>query len=179
MLFLAMFVAATHGAPLVLGPDVGGGVKFQVGSSAGATEGHVDVFEAQLDVDARTGFFVGQAATVSTGLGPRDQRILYYALDVANFRVIRFDLVRIEGSVAELASKAGSGVLRLIGVLSIRDVASPLAVPATFTWEATSLHIQGEAAFDWATFGVPDPSVLIARVEPTVRVAFDLMGSAP
>lgn len=168
--------ATVGAAPMPLGPAPGGGVSFEVGSSAGRTRGHLDVFAAELDIDARAGNFVGQAATVSTGFGPRDQRLLYYALDVVAFPEIRFVVARIEGSVAELSSGASSGVLRLLGTLSVRDVSAPLAVPATFVWEGNELRLQGDFSLDWATFGVPDPSVLVARVEPTVKVAFNLSG---
>lgn len=163
--------------PIPLGPSPGGGISFDVGSTAGAVRGGLDVFTAQIDIEARTGVFVGQSSTVSTGLGPRDQRLLYFALDVVAFPEIRFAASRIEGSVAELASGTGSGVLRFIGALTIRDATLPLAVPATFTYEGDKLQIQGDISFEWASFGVPDPSVLIARVDPTLHVVFNLVGS--
>lgn len=163
--------------PIALGPSPGGGISFDVGSTAGRVRGELDVFSAQIDMDARNGVFVGQSATLSTRLGPRDQRLLYFALDVVAFPEIRFAATRIEGSVAELASGAGSGVLRFLGSLTIREATLPLAVPATFAWEGDKLQIQGDISFDWAAFGVPDPSVLIARVEPSVRVAFNLVGA--
>ena len=177
-MFFALFSAALA-LPIPLGAAPGGGVEFAVGSSAGPTKGHLDVFEAQLDLEARTGFFEGQAGTLSTGLGPRDQRLLYYALEVATFPTIRFDLRKIEGSASELVSRSGSGAVRLVGSLTIRDVALPITIPSTFAWEAEKLRLTGETTLDWASFGVPDPSVLIAKVEPAVSVSFDLAGSPP
>ena len=176
---MLLLVSAVWASPMALSAAPGGGVAFSVGSSAGTTKGHLDVFTATLDVAERRGVFEGQAASLSTGLGPRDQRLLTFALETSTFATIRFDLDKIEGSAAELASGSGSGAIRLLGRLLLRDISAPVAIPSTFTWEGQKLRLSGETTLDWAAFGVPDPSVLIARVEPSVVISFDLAGSTP
>lgn len=176
---MLLWVLVAAAAPVELGPAPGGGISFELESSAGPTHGRLDVFTANLDPERRTGQFMGSARSLHTDFGPRDQRLLYYAMDVVTFPSLRFDLSRIEGSVAELASLVGSGAVRLLGELNIRDVRSPVAIPATFAYQGGELHLQGETTLQWAAFGIPDPTVLVAKVGPTVRVTFDLVGKIP
>ncbi len=162
---------------MALTPAPGGGLRFEVGSSAGAVVGHADVFSCTIDPEAGTGQLDVDATSLGTGHGPRDQRLLVFALDVAAFPAISFLARRIEGSLDALAAREGSGALRLAGALRIRDVTMEALVAATFQWESGTLRLRGEHPLALADFGIPDPSVVLARVEPTLRVQFDLAGS--
>jgi len=155
----------------------GGGLRFELGSSAGPVVGHADAFSCALDPEAGTGQLEVEASSLGTGHGPRDQRLLVYALDVATFPAISFVVSRIEGSLDALRARDGSGALRLAGPLRIRDVTLDALVAATFQWESGTLRLRGEHPLVLADFGIPDPSVVLARVEPALRLHFDLSGS--
>jgi polyisoprenoid-binding protein YceI len=170
------FASVALAAPISLHPAPRGGISFVLDSSAGEVKGRADVFTATIDPDAGTGSVVIAASGLTTGFGPRDQRMLVYALDAPTFAELRFDLDRVEGSVAELRARSGEGALRLAGRLTVRDVSAAVTLGATFAWEGEALRLRGDHDLAWADFGVPDPSVVIARVADTVRVHFDLTG---
>jgi polyisoprenoid-binding protein YceI len=171
-----LLASPADSATIALNPAPRGGISFAVDSSAGEVRGRADVFTAMIDPEAGTGSVVIAASGLTTGFGPRDQRMLVYALDVPTFPEVRFDLERIEGSLAELRARSGDGALRLAGRLTVRDITAPVALTATFAWEGEALRLRGDHELRWADFGVPDPSVVIARVADTVRVHFDLLG---
>lgn len=174
-----LLVALAPGAPVELSPAPGGGLRFSLPSTAGEVHGAVDVFSAWLDPEAGTASLTAEAATISSANGPRDQRILVFALEVARFATIRFNVSRLEGTMDALRAGEGTGALRLHGRLAIRDVERDEVVNATFAWAGGALRLQGAHDVPWAAFGVPDPSVLLAQVGPTARVAFDLQGKRP
>lgn len=171
MLLAAMSALA---APLTLSAHPGGGVGFRVDSTAGEVRGQLDVFSASLDLQAGTGSFVADPASLTTGLGPRDQRMLVYCLDVATFPELRFDVQRIQRAAG---ATSDDGPVSLVGTLLVHGVAAPVSVPALISREGDTLRLRGELPLDFATFAIPDPSVLVAHVSPTVLVTFDLLGA--
>ena len=62
----------------------------------------------------------------------------------------------------------------LLGTLTIRNVAKPVAIPVTVESKAGHYTIKGALSVQWADFGVEDPSILIAKLDPTVVVSFSL-----
>ncbi len=172
-----LFAGLALAAPMALTAAPGGGLRFEIGSSAGPVVGHADVFACTLDPDLGTGQLEVDATSLGSDYGPRDQRLLVYALEVAKFPAISFVAARIEGTLDALRAREGSGALRLAGPLRIRDVTVDALVAATFQWESGTLRLRGEHPLVLADFGIPDPSVVLARVEPALRVNFDLAGS--
>ncbi len=169
---MLVWVLSAVGAPLVYAAHTGGGLGFRLESSAGVVEGQADVFTATLDLTAGTGAVVVDATSLATGYGPRDQRMLVFALDVATFPELRFDVQRVvRGGEGE------EGPITLHGTLLLHGVAMPLSVPALVSREGDNLRLRGEVPLVLADHGIPDPSVLVARVSPTVLVTFDLLGA--
>jgi len=60
----------------------------------------------------------------------------------------------------------------LRGSLTIRDVTRAIALPFEGGWEGGRFVLQGMTSFDWSTFGVEDPSILIAKVDEVVKVHY-------
>jgi polyisoprenoid-binding protein YceI len=170
---LAWVVVATA-APLVLTAPASGGVGFRGESSAGAVVGRLGNFSATLDLDAGTGRFEADPTSLHTGLGPRDQRMLLYALDVVTFPELRFEVARIDGASG---GEASSQQLTLHGTLLVHGVSRAMAIQATLQREGDSVRLRGEVPIVLADFAIPDPSVLIARFAPSVTVTFDLTGA--
>ncbi len=166
-------VAAAFAVPVPFMAAPGGGVSFHGESSVGPVLGRVDVFSASLDLDAGTGAFVADAASLTTGLGPRDQRMLVYALDVATFPEVRFDVQRVD---RPRDASPNDGPVSLVGTLSVHGVTLPLTVAATATTEGGKLRLRGDVPLTLADYTIPDPSVVIATFSPTVHVTFDVVG---
>jgi polyisoprenoid-binding protein YceI len=61
------------------------------------------------------------------------------------------------------------------GTLSIAGISKQVVIPVRFSrTEPGQLSAEGSLAFAWAEYGVEDPSIFIARLNPTVSVHFNL-----
>ena len=170
---MLLLAALTSAAPLTL--DVTSSkLGFTVGSTLEEVTGNAGVFTGTIDPEARAGRLQVTAAALRTGLGPRDARLLAYALEVTRFPSITYTVTDARG----LAPKGGGEAI-LRGSVTIRDVTRPLDVPVHYGWEGTSLRLSGRVELSWADFGVPDPSVLVATVSPQVTVSFEVVARAP
>ncbi len=167
---IALLAPLAFAAPIALTARTGGGLGFYAESSAGRVNGHAAVFTALLDLEAGTGSLVVDPASLSTSLGPRDQRMLVYALEVPTQPELRFDVTR------AWPHEAAEGQWSLSGTLKLHGVALPLVVPVTVSHEGTAVRVQGEMQLTLSDFAIPDPSVVLARFAPTVTVTFDLIG---
>ncbi|MDP2313358.1 MAG: YceI family protein [Pseudomonadota bacterium] len=166
--------APAFAAVLGFGPG-DGQVAFQLASSLHGVEGQALAFSGQLDTAARTGTFTVEAGGLTTGLGPRDSRMLAWCLEATRFPAITLVVSRIEGALAPFGGGAGSGVLSLIGTLTIRDVTRDVVVPATFAWEGEKLRIKGRHDMKWTDWNLPDPSTVLSTVSPDMAVVFDIV----
>ncbi len=171
----AVFVCMAAAAPTVFTAASGGGVGFVVESSAGAVTGRVDIFTASLDLSAGTGSLVVDPASLTTGFGPRDQRMLVASLDVVTFPELRFDVLRLQRA----PGAHDTGPITLVGVLTLHGVQRPVLVPATLSRDGGQLRMVGEVPLALGDYLIADPSVVMARVAPTAKVTFDLVGTAP
>ncbi|MDP2309192.1 MAG: YceI family protein [Pseudomonadota bacterium] len=172
-LFFALCAVA---AAAVLGFGPGDGrVEFQLSSTLHEIEGEALGFAGQLDTAARTGTLTVDAGSLTTGLGPRDSRMLAWCLEAPRFPAITFALSSIEGGQTGLASGVGSGSLSLRGTLTIRDITQALVVPATFAWEGDKLRIKGRHDMKWTDWNLPDPSTVLSTVSPDMAILFDIL----
>lgn len=61
----------------------------------------------------------------------------------------------------------------LLGSLSIHGITRELKLGVKITKEQDGYSVSGSLPFEWASFGVEDPSILIAKLDPTVTVFFE------
>lgn len=171
---LSMAVGVARAEVLRFGP-ADGDVGFEAHATLHSFEGHAGTFEGTLDTDGLTGTLIVPVRTLSTGIGARDARMRGESLDAARFPDVRFVVDRIEGDTAIVRGQAGSGTVTLVGALTVRDVSRPVRVMATVSREGAGLRLRGRHEVRWTDFGVPDPSVLVARLDPAVVVVFDVV----
>ncbi len=172
------FVAITCATALAAVLDVepgGGRLSFQLASSLHAVDGQALAFRGQLDTDTLAGALEVDAAALTTGLGPRDSRMSWFCLEAPRFPVIQLVVQRVEGAVAGLRAGAGAGAVTLTGLLTIRDVVRPVAIPATYAWEGENLRLKGRHDMKWTDWNIPDPSTLLSTVSPDMSVTFDVL----
>lgn len=168
--------ACTTALAAALGVEAGSGrVAFQLASSLHPVEGQARSYSGHLDTDALTGELTVDATSLTTGLGPRDSRLLAWCLEVTRFPTVALVLARVDGAVADLRKGAGSGAITLFGTLTIRDVARDVSIPATFAWEGDKLRIKGRHEMKWTDWNIPDPSTLLSTVAPEMSVSFDVL----
>ncbi len=60
----------------------------------------------------------------------------------------------------------------LVGSLNIRGVEKQVELPYTISIQQDEFVIEGRYSFQWADYGVEDPSILIAKLDKTVTVKF-------
>ncbi len=61
----------------------------------------------------------------------------------------------------------------LLGSLNIHGVTRELKLGVQISEDSGGYKVSGRLPFDWASFGIEDPSIFIARVDPTVTVIFE------
>ena len=169
------WLAPALAAPLVFSAD-DGQVGFHAVASLHEFDGRAGDFRGDFDPATGKGSVVVTAASLRTGLGPRDSRMLYTCLDVVAFPDIRFDADGLAEAAPVLTAGAGSGRVLLEGRLRIRDVVQTVRIPVIVAWEGENLRVTGALTVPWADFGIPDPSILISSMRPDVDVRFNLLG---
>lgn len=151
-------------------------VTFHNGSTLGDFSGTAQI-AGFVDPVARRGMLDIPTASLSTGSGPRDARMLAYCLEAPRFPTIHFAVTTITGDVAALKAGGPAGTVTLVGALTIRDVTRTISVPASFAYDATGLKLSGRYDLLWGDFGIPDPSVVIATLAPEMYVSFDIVAA--
>jgi polyisoprenoid-binding protein YceI len=79
----------------------------------------------------------------------------------------------LEGCSPEVVQQKKTCETTLEGALTILAVTQEISLPVSISYEKDkSYRITGMILLTWGEFGVEDPSILIASVDPTVEVSF-------
>jgi hypothetical protein len=60
--------------------------------------------------------------------------------------------------------------IRLLGKLHIRDVAKDWILSGTLVNENSQYRLEAEGDLLWADYKIEDPSIIVARLKPLVKV---------
>jgi polyisoprenoid-binding protein YceI len=173
LIWMSLILPAT--ADRFTGDNNNSQIRFDVASTLHIVPGKITRFTAELNVEKDvTGTVVIQSEGIKTGINVRDQRMYSYCLDAEQFPTIRFDIRGVTDDVEGFTSAQGTGTIKLHGKLSIRSTGRDIIVPATYSWTEAGLVIKGSTKVNWSDYGVPDPSILISKVQPVLDVHFDL-----
>ncbi len=177
---MALWLAAwAEAAAAVLAVSSGdGALGFHNTATLHAFDGSARTFDGQIDTAALTGRLSVQAASLTTGLGPRDSRLLSWCLEAPRFPTIELVVSSITGAVEGLRAAAGAGTVTLVGTLTVRDTTREVAIPAAYAWEGTNLRLNGRYELAWPDWNVPDPSIVLSKLDPDMVVTFDLLARA-
>jgi len=150
-------------------------VRFDVGSTLHNVPADITRFTAELEIkDTISGKLTVQSDSITTGIGVRDKRLYSYCLSTDQYPTIDFNIRSVSGDTEAFQGASGSGTITLHGALKIRSTTKDFAVPAQFTWNETGVALKGTTPLSWSDFGIPDPSILISKVEPVLNLEFDL-----
>jgi len=75
---------------------------------------------------------------------------------------------------AQAFQTTGECTVELKLKLAIRNNERPLTVQGTMRRETQAVALRGVAHFSWRDFGVEDPSILIAKLDPDMTVTFEV-----
>lgn len=102
----------------------------------------------------------------------RDER-LQEVMNSREYPVVRFASSRLSPSCHPLRvvqNKSCDGNLE--GTLTIRDVSRPVSLPIHIQLKDTHYDIHGSFSINWADYHVEDPSILIAKLAPSVSIDY-------
>ena len=174
-LFTLFGLISSASADRYAGDNNSGTIKFDLGSTLHTVPGDATSFVSELNIDeAVSGKLVVQASSIKTGIGVRDDRMYDFCLGANTYPTIAFEVRDVTGDKDGLKSKSGTGSVNLHGKLTIRSTSRDIVIPATYSWGETGLSLKGDARVNWSEYGVPDPSILISKVEPVLDLKFDL-----
>jgi polyisoprenoid-binding protein YceI len=152
----------------------GSRITFSMSATLHDIDGSAKSFKGSLDTDAGTGSLTIDATSLTTDLGPRDSKMHDFCLESGTFGEMSFEVTSITGDLAGLQSGQGSGKVTLKGNLTIRDMVLEVAIPADYAFEGEELSLRGSHKMSWKTFGVPDPSILLSKLAPSMKIKFKL-----
>ena len=152
-----------------------GSLVFHASSSLHPIEGVAREYSGTLDTDALRGTLDVVSRSLTTGLGPRDSRLLSWCLEATRFPNIHFEVTEIVGAIAGLRAASGAGTVSLDGTLTIRDIGREVNIPATYAWEGPNLRLKGRYEMKWTDWNIPDPSIVLSSVAPAMDVGFDIV----
>lgn len=110
----------------------------------------------------------------ATGNDSRDER-MREVMDSERAPYVTLDLDSFQPTCApEVYAAQTPCSVRLDARLSIRGHQKPLALTATLTQASGKSSLVGDTRLSWADFGVEDPSILIARLDPEVAISFSV-----
>jgi len=109
-------------------------------------------------------------ALFSTAWESRDERLLE-VMAADTYPTVRFISSRLSHPCDPAILKRESSCRGdLEGILTIRDIKRSVKLPLRIVQHASTYEIEGEVTLSWGDFNVEDPSILIAKLDPTVTV---------
>ena len=172
-------IALPWGLPLEIS-DANAQVGFEVDSTWHLIHGKTSALTGKVWLE-NEGDFASIRADINipvkrfdTDNGSRDER-LREVMEEPKFSAVNFHVNGTEGLCApEVLASEKQCQATLLGVLKIRDISREVKIPVVLRKEGDGVTVSGSRAFDWSTFGIEDPSILVARLDKTVTVKFTL-----
>jgi polyisoprenoid-binding protein YceI len=114
-------------------------------------------------------------ASLDTDSKSRDEE-MRDSMEESRFPAITVRVPEIRPSCEEAAlSLAPDCNYATQAIVTIRDVTLPIDLKGTIRRNAVgTIVVDGTTQLDWSKFGVKDPSILIAKVDETVQISFQI-----
>lgn len=91
------------------------------------------------------------------------------------FPNVEFELLRVDDICSPIDLDQGKVCnISLFGNLSISGVQKEVTIPGTILLDKNTYKVSGSFPVKWGEFGVEDPSILIAKLDPIAFVKFSL-----
>lgn len=105
----------------------------------------------------------------------RDERMLEVMAE-EQYKEVSFELSELKDICNPVTLKEKEGCkAQAIGTISIRGVKEELQVPVVVNHKDKQYKITGDFSVDWSTFGVEDPSILIAKLDKVVKIELQII----
>lgn len=108
-----------------------------------------------------------------TGWGMRDSS-LYDHMAADTYPEVTLEITGLKGGCGPEEAAAGGCSGTLQAKLHIRDVSRPVDLPVTIVRQGADYLASGSYTFRWAAYNVEDPSIMLAKVKPDVKVLYSV-----
>jgi len=182
VMLVALIVPTTVAAPAswpgrIRVDDTVAVVRFEVDSTWHLIEGTTSGIDGLLTVapDGRVrGEISIPVAAFDTDSDSRDER-LREVMTSDKFPKVSMLLDDAQLGCTPAAAEAPEGCSgELSARLTIRDVTKEIRFPYSVSRGDKGFVVKGDFSLEWAEYGVEDPSILVAHLDPTVKVSFEL-----
>lgn len=158
--------------------DTNTSIKFEVDSTwhlvKGATKGiHGSAWlQDPSDYASIRAELILPIGSFDTGSSSRDER-MREVMHADLYPEVRLVISNTIGVCDPSALNVGASCsATLEGILNINNTRRQLRIPAQVRHDVEGYAVSGKIAFNWADFGIEDPSIFIAKLDPTVSVDF-------
>ena len=155
-------------------------VKFEVGSTWHTIHGTTSGIKGALTLAEETdptsikGTVEIPVARFDTDNSRRDQRMLE-VMAAERFATVSFKVEQIANLCNPSEINVGKSCkAKALGKLMIRGVERPSEWLLEIERVGEEFHIHGGTTIRWADFAIEDPSILVAKLYPDVKLQFDL-----
>ncbi len=156
-------------------------INFEVDSTWHLIKGEIPEVSGKIWLDNKSdptsirANLVASVSSFDTDNSSRDKE-LRHVMDADKFPNVSLIIKGFEGEPCSpiKVEKTGECKGSLKSNLTIRDVSKELSLPYVVRKGSDYYEIKGEFKIKWAEFGVEDPSILIAKLDDTVKVSYSL-----
>lgn len=110
-------------------------------------------------------------AAMDTGWDARDDSF-YEHIESEKFNHVVFTIASVGGDCAIDTLGVKPCAVKINGSLTIRDVKKDVSLDAMITSSDAGYTVSGKTVLQWASYGMKDPSIIVAKVQPDVTVNF-------
>jgi len=177
--FPAMALAAEWNLPVTVS-DANARVGFEVDSTWQLIQGKTKGIRGSIalsdptdpqSIQAKLEIPVGNFDTGNT----RRDRELLEVMSAEQFPLVELTSSKLQGCLpAELLVRQQCRAT-LIGTIKIRDLTKPVELPLEISLQGTTAQAEGNFNLNWPDFGVSDPSILVAKLDKTVTVHYEIL----
>ncbi len=154
-------------------------INFQVDSTWHLIEGEVPNVSGRIWLERKSdptsirGDLKAEVAAFDTDNGSRDKE-LRHVMDAEQFPVVSMVISGFSGEPCSpiKVEKTGECKGLLKAKITIRDVSKDIELPYLVRRDGGSYDVKGEFSLRWADFGVEDPSILVAKLDDTVKIKY-------
>ena len=158
--------------------DTAGSIKFHMVATLHEIDGTVKNFSGEIfsgEEKETPASLTIQTSSLTTHLDIRDSRMREYVMGVEDFPTLKIDVHSITGKdVAGFNAGEGAGTITLNGRMTIRSSTRDVAIPTTYTVKDGTMTLKGAYSFEWSAFNLPDPSIMISKLNPKMDVTFEV-----
>lgn len=158
-------------------------INFELSTNVHPVKADVEKFKGSITVKSSDeknitsvdGILEIDTTSINTNIALCDVRIQKETLSTSKYPKITFRVSDTEVTNNKIAIDNTIN-LKLLGTLTIRNISKKVEIPVKVTVlsDKSSAIVEGNYKINFNDYNIPDPSVLIAKVNPIIELSFKL-----